>query len=434
MSSQRIKIPYQDQTLEADVASRNLLAIIEERPDLPPVANLEAEAKRALSNPIGSERMSKYVGAESKVAILVDDYTRLTPAHRLAPLVVEELEAAGVKERNIFFLYAPGHHPATRELATEKIGKTLADRFEIVVHNPKAFEDLLFLGFTSTGTPVWVNKAIERADFIASIGGIRPNFSPGWGGGCKIIMPGISGWETINYTHTKVMAGDRVNSEGVDDTPVRRDIEEIGDMAGLKFILNVVWNRSGQICSVVAGDPHQAWKKGLETAKRSFVYKLPKRAEIAIIGAGKAEYISEALYAATKGYGITRVNGTIIVVAPCTHGWGKEEISPIEKGWYKSFPSEDLMRYTASEIAWKTQKRELDPARNMNGPYGLRLTIEKRHVLIVSHAAAPEKLKTYSVDHAFNLSEALTKAYAKQGTEACVMVMPRDYRYVLKVD
>lgn len=419
--------------LEADVASRNLLAIIEERPDLPPVADLEAEAKHALSSPIGSERISKYVGANSTVAILVDDYTRPTPAHRLAPLVVEELEAAGVKERNIFFLYAPGQHPATRELAVEKVGKTLADRFEIIVHNPKAFEDLFFLGFTSTGTPVWVNKAIKRADFITNIGGIKPNFSPGWGGGCKIIMPGISGWETINYTHTKVMAEDRVNSEGVDDTPVRRDIEEIGDMAGLKFILNVVWNRSGQICGVVAGDPHQAWYKGLEIAKKSFVYKLPKRAEIAVIGAGKAEYISEALYAATKGYSLTKENGTIIVVAPCTRGWNKE-VSPIEKDWYKSFPSEDLMHYTASEIAWKTQKRELDPARNMNGPYGLRLTIEKRHVLIVSHAAAPEKLKTYGVDHAFNLTKALIKAYAKQGSEACIIVMPQDFRYVLKVD
>jgi len=420
--------------LEADVASQNLLAVVEERQDLPAVADLEEEAKSALSSPIGSERMSKLVGANSKVAILVDDYTRLTPAQRLAPQVIEELKAAGVKDGNIFFVYAPGHHPVTWELAAEKLGKALADHFEVVVHNPKAFEDLIFLGFTSTGTPVWVNKAVKRADFIASIGGIKPNFSPGWGGGCKIVMPGISGWETINCTHTKVMAGDRVNSEGVEDTPVRRDIEEIGDMAGLKFILNVVWNRRGQVCGVVAGDPHQAWRKGLETAKKSFIYKLPKQAEIAVIGAGKAEYIFEAFIAATKGYSITTANGTIIVVAPCTRGWGREEIPSMEKGWYKSFPSEDLMRYTASEIAWKAQKREFDPIRNMNIPYGIRLTIEKRHVIIVSHEASPEKLKTYGVDHAFNLTDALTKAYAEQGKEAHIIVVPRDYRYVFKVD
>ncbi len=434
MSSRRISVPYLNETLEADVASKNLLAVVADRPDLPPVADLEAEAKRALSRPIGSEPISKRAGADSRVAVLVDDYTRQTPASRLAPLLIEELESAGVRDRNIFFVYAPGQHQATRELAVEKVGKAIADRFEIVVHNPKAFENLVFLGFTTTGTPVWVNKAIRRADFVVSIGGIKPNFSPGWGGGCKIVMPGISGWETINFTHTKVMAGDRVNSEGVEDTPVRRDIEEIGDMAGLSFILNVVWNRSGQVCRVVAGDPHKAWQVGLETAKKSFVYRLPKRADVAIIGAGKAEYISEALYTATKGYSITEENGTVIVVAPCTNGWGKDEVPPLEKGWYKSFPSEDLLRYTASEIAWKTQRRELDPARNMNGPYGLRLMIEKRHVLVVSHTASPEKLKKYGVDHASNLSEALTKAYAKQGAEARVIVVPHDYRYVFKVD
>jgi hypothetical protein len=70
----------------------------------------------------------------------------------------------------------------------------------------------------------------------------------------------------------------------------------------------------------------------------------------------------------------------------------------------------------------------------VNVPYGIRLTIEKRHVLIVSHAADPEKLKTYGIDHAFNLTEALTKAYAKQGTEAVITVMPCDYRYLFKVD
>jgi len=434
MPLKRITIPYQDRTFEADVANKNLIAIIKERPDLPPVADIEAEAKHALSRPIESEPISKLAGAGSRVAVLIDDYTRATPTNKLAPILIEELESAGVKDGNIFFVYAPGQHQATRELAVEKIGKALADRFEIVVHNPKAFEDLVFLGFTSTGTPVWVNMAICRADFIISIGGIKPNFSPGWGGGCKIVMPGISGWETINYTHTKVMASGRVNSEGVDDTPVRCDIEEIGDMAGLSFILNVVWNRGEQVCGVVAGDPHKAWKAGLETAKKSFVYRLPERADIAVIGAGKAEYIYEALYAATKGYGITKENGSIVVVAPCAGGWGKDEVPPLDKGWYKSFHSEDLMRLSASEIAWKTQTRELDPARNMNGPYGLKLMIERRHVLVASQAVSPEKLKTFGVDHAPNLSEALTKAYAKQGADARVTIVPRDYRYVFRID
>ncbi|MBS7656913.1 nickel-dependent lactate racemase [Candidatus Bathyarchaeota archaeon] len=434
MSYRKIIVPYQDQIFEAEIESHKLLAVVNNKLDLPPIDNLEVEARSALLHTIGSKPISKRVSFHSKVAILVDDYTRPTPAQRLAPLIIEELIAAGVKERNVFFVYATGQHPANIELAKEKIGKDLADRFEIVVHNPKAFDDLVFLGFTSSGTPVWVNKAIERANFIIGIGGIRPNFSPGWSGGCKIVMPGISGWETINFTHTKVMAGDKVTSEGVEDTPVRRDIEEIGDMAGLDFILNVVWNRSGQICGVVAGDPHKAWQKGLEISKKSFVYRLPRRAEIVVLGSGQTEYISEAIITAMKGYNITTENGTIIVVAPCTKGWGKEEIPALEKNWYKSFPSEELMQLTASEIVWKAQKREFDPVRNMNVPYGMKLTIEKRHVIIVSHVVSPEKLRKYGVDHAVNLEEALRKAYIKQGEDAQTIVVPDNFRYIFKVD
>jgi lactate racemase len=48
--------------------------------------------------------------ADDRVLILIDDYTRGTPVPKILPHVLEELEAAGVKDRQVTLLTAQGTH------------------------------------------------------------------------------------------------------------------------------------------------------------------------------------------------------------------------------------------------------------------------------------------------------------------------------------
>ena len=57
--------------------------------------------------------------------------------------------------------------------------------FPVAQHNPD--DNLLFLGETSRGTPVWVNSEAVKADIIVSIGSVAPHNIHGWSGGAKII-------------------------------------------------------------------------------------------------------------------------------------------------------------------------------------------------------------------------------------------------------
>jgi nickel-dependent lactate racemase len=232
----RVTFPYLGKKVGFEIPAESTLEIVKKE-DFMPLQEVVQAARDALHKPIASKRISECVTRESKVTIIVDDWTRATPAHLFIPLILDELKEACVRDDDISFLYATGQHPATREQVVAKIGKRVTDRYTVVMHDSEKPSENAFLGFTSVGTPVWVNKAIKNADYLISIGGVKPNDTPGWSGGCKIIMPGISGCETIKHTHIKQLAANRPDQYGAIENPIRVDIEEIGDMAGTSFLM-----------------------------------------------------------------------------------------------------------------------------------------------------------------------------------------------------
>jgi nickel-dependent lactate racemase len=417
----KVTLPYLGKTLGFEIPEESTLEIVHKE-DCTPLPDVVSAARDALQKPIAAKRIAEDVTPESKVIILVDDWTRATPAHVLIPLIIEELKQAGVRDDNISFLYATGQHPATWEQVVDKIGKSVTERYQSIMHDAEKHAEHAFLGFTSRGTPVWVNKAIKGASYLIGIGGVKPNDTPGWSGGCKIIMPGISGCETIKHTHIKQLASNRPDQYGAIENPIRLDIEEIGDMAGLNFILNVVWNRNTRVCHIVAGNPHTAWQKGVQVARNVFEYKVRTRADIAIVYLETSPYLSDAVFAATRGFYITKDEGTIVVVSPCTTEWASEEDMKVSRQWY---PRKEWLKWSLGEITWKAMRDEI-PVRSSNYIAGFKLTTERRHVVFVSDENIQEETRAMGADYETSISRAVATASKRYGEKTRVILMPYD--------
>lgn len=87
------------------------------------------------------------------------------------------------------------------------------------------------------GTPVWLNKHAVEADKIIVVDGITPHLFAGYGGGRKLILPGVAGDETIQINHCHALGekfGSGINpktrSTLLDDNPVSDDMQEASDM------------------------------------------------------------------------------------------------------------------------------------------------------------------------------------------------------------
>jgi nickel-dependent lactate racemase len=161
-------------------------------------------------------------------------------------------------------------------------------------------------------------------DIHIGIGCLVPHPVMGWGGGGKILYPGIAGEETVAYFHLKASLHDE-NMFGLDTTPIRDMMENWVDAIGLDFIINVVLNAKQQIADVVAGHYVLAHRAGVQKGKRISGCRVTEKADVVIVSSHPADQdfwqSPKAMYAAERALK-GESGGTMILVSPNYEGVG----------------------------------------------------------------------------------------------------------------
>jgi nickel-dependent lactate racemase len=338
------KVPYTGTTKIFHLDEEHLLYHLE--PSLPARPTLEEElekVKAALNNPIGSNKISDLLKTGDKVVLLVDDWTRNTPVHKIVPIVLEEILKSGIKEDDIKIIIAKGKHAKlSEEQFRKKLGAEIVEKFHVENHDPDG--NLVHVGTSKMGTPVMVNRNVMEADRKFAIGGILAHPVFGYGGGAKIILPGISSRETINTNHS--MGDHRNATMGIaDGNPCRNDAEDIARMVGLDFIINVIMNPENEIIGAVAGDVVETHRAGIRIYDRMYAARIGEEADIVVLGANPRDAtIGHGTFALPCAVPFIKEEGTIIWVAACLSGpYSREERFKRQKMWASSTP-EELMK------------------------------------------------------------------------------------------
>jgi len=229
------------------------------------------QIRESLTNPIGTPKLSELAKGKNSVAICVDDMTRITPVSKIMPFILEELEEAKITRDQITILLAIGaHRPMNRHDCILKLGKDVVDTINIENHHP--YENLTHFGESSIGTPIDVNSTYCKADLRIAIGGVIPHPLAGFGGGAKIVLPGICGIRTLEGNHSAGMKG--VGTGIGIMTDIRKDIEEIADKVGLDFSINAILSEIGDIVGLTSGHFRDAHRKAMELAKNAYATKV----------------------------------------------------------------------------------------------------------------------------------------------------------------
>jgi nickel-dependent lactate racemase len=116
-------LPYGKTEVCARIPTTNFFGTIEPK-EVPGAADPKAEIERALKEPIGTEPLSKIAKPSDRVAIVVDDASRSTPSHLMVPLILKELNSAGVKDENITVIFACG---TQRQAEPEEMKRLLGE-------------------------------------------------------------------------------------------------------------------------------------------------------------------------------------------------------------------------------------------------------------------------------------------------------------------
>ncbi|MCZ7571523.1 MAG: nickel-dependent lactate racemase [Ardenticatenaceae bacterium] len=316
----KLAIEYGNRTLPLRIPDQNVAFDIAPREGAaaPPA---EAEVGRALAAPINSSPLAELVRPGQTVALIVDDHTRLTPSYQILPLLLDELNRGGIPDAQVTMIIASGTHRAmTPEEKEAKFGADVLARVRTLDHAYLDRANLRDLGTTARGTHLWVNAEALEADVRIAVGIIFPHFPAGWGGGAKMLLPGIAGEETVAEFH---MLGN-IHPEtrvGQIDTVTRQEMEEFAARVGLHFILNVVLDKEGRILRAFAGHFVQAHRAGVEFARTIYEVEVPEAADLLLSSPSPIDHdyfqVMKGLYSAEV---CTRAGGEIMLISPIYEG------------------------------------------------------------------------------------------------------------------
>jgi len=319
----KVVLPYGKDTISIKLPKKNILKICKLK-DTPGVEDNIKEIKEAIKNPIGSPTIPEITQGKRTAVVICTDITRPTPDHLLIPPILNELNKGEISDKNIKIIIALGQHrKMTEEEVREKVGEEVFKRVKISQHDPD--NNLFYLGKSSRGNELWVNKDVVQADVKIATGNIIPHRYAGYGGGAKSILPGISSRETIGHNHLYVETGEAALGK-TKGNPVREEMEEAAKIIGLDMIVNTVMNVKNEIVEVVAGDPAMAHQAGVKACNNIYGVKIPEKADIVIASSFPMD---ATFYQASKtleavGH-IIKENSTIIMISPCYEGIGSKD-------------------------------------------------------------------------------------------------------------
>jgi len=267
-----------------------------------------------------------------KVVIVTSDITRPTGSELYLPLLVERLNRAGVRDRDIEIVVALGIHRKQTEAEHKKIVGELYGRIRVCDHDCDATGSLVYLGDTSRGIPVEVNRSVAEADRLILTGAVTFHYFAGFGGGRKSLLPGVSSRRSCMASHFALLnAGEgsgkdpRAVAGNLEGNPVHEAMLEACAMRAPDFILNTVLAPDKRILAAFAGDWREAHLDGCRFYARAFSYPIPEKADLVVVSCGgypkdinliqthkSMEYASRAL----------KPGGVMVLLAECRDGYG----------------------------------------------------------------------------------------------------------------
>ena len=279
----------------------------------------------ALAHPIGALPLREIVRPGERVAILVNDITRLARADLLLPPIVDTLNAAGIPDSDIFIVFALGIH--RRQTDDERrliLGDRIFRRIRSFDHISNDDANLVEIGTTSFGNRVAINRQVWEADRIILTGEIIHHLIAGYSGGRKSLVPGVAGFRTITFNHRMMFHPD-VRAGKLDGNPAHEDLLEACRMAEPDFLVNVVLSPEGRVIRVVAGHFDLAHREGCREIDRVLAVEIDRHYDLVIASAGGFP-LDIDLRQAHKGLEnacrALRPGGSILFYAECPKGAG----------------------------------------------------------------------------------------------------------------
>ena len=310
-------------------------------PDAP--GNWPELLARALNHPDTGPPLSRLLAAcrRGRVVLVLEDLTRHSPLAEILPVILREIDHAGIAHDQIEIVFATGMHPPiTGEKADEKLGLIPSGirRRCNPWHDEGAYT---YIG-RADKTPLHVDREVVAADLRIIVSSVSAHLQAGFGGGYKMIFPGCSHLETIRSLHHLGLGRRPRQLVGTDATAnaMRAAIDAAGrrlEAAGGKtFAVQYILDNQDLPAFIATGEVTPAQRMLAKQCSVACGVVTSAPADVLIVNAHPRD---RDLWQSFKCIGNTRwavrPNGVIICLARCPAGMEGMNVPrwPLSPAW-----------------------------------------------------------------------------------------------------
>jgi nickel-dependent lactate racemase len=318
----KIRIPYGKEKVDVEIEKSRVAGIIE--PNVVSVGDETETIRKGIEQPINSRSFDEFIADAGDLLFIVNDYTRATPTVKILDIIYPK-----IKDKNTRFIIATGIHRApTREEFDFVLGvysDLLKDR--IHVHNARKDEDMVYLGISSTGTEMYVNKLGVEAHKLVTIGSVEPHYFAGYTGGRKSFLPGIASYKTIEQNHKHALSP-RAQTLVLEGNPVHEDmVDALKTIEGKEiFSIQTVLDGEKKVYHCTSGHIHDSFLMAIEKAHEVYCVDIEEKTDIVVAVAGYPSDVDlyQSQKALDNGKLALKEGGILILVSECRSGIGEE--------------------------------------------------------------------------------------------------------------
>ena len=336
------------QNIELKYGRRNISLPLSDQTDIFQIHEPDKKITPSLFAARLREELERLNPDFSDIAIVVGDKTRLCGYPEYLPVLLNTLENVGADPDRITVFIAYGTHaPQTDKECLEAYGDVYQNvRF---VHHD-CTDDKCFVnsGTTSHGTSVLIRRDIVDTGFLITFGAVSHHYFAGYGGGRKLIFPGLGHKASIYHNHGLFLDRKRqtlspsCQSGVLDKNPLAEDLAEFETFCPADMAIHGILDSRGQVCDLLPGAGTDHFKNACAEHGKHCEVSVTGDYDLVIASCGgypKDINFIQSHKAIEHTSKFVRNDGMLIILAECQDGVGSKTFLPwFEMGsWKKAF-------------------------------------------------------------------------------------------------
>jgi nickel-dependent lactate racemase len=267
------------------------------------------------------------------VAIVVSDKTRLCGYPEYLPWLIGALINRGATKKNTTIYIAYGTHPHQTEEESLNAYGPMYKEFHFVHHDCRdktLFEDL---GITRRGTRIMMRKDILKCTLLLTFGAISHHYFAGYGGGRKLLFPGLGAREAIYHNHSlfldpntrSLSAGCQPGNLG--GNPLAEDLHEIENRMPPRISIHGILNASGKVCLLFSGKNYSDYLSACHVHDGFYRLNSPQQYDLVVASSGgypKDINFIQAHKSVHHASAFVKDGGTLVMLSECADGIGSD--------------------------------------------------------------------------------------------------------------